>query len=94
MASLEATPTMRDHRGVGRVAVVGALSLQSSVREGGDGAIRWAGLARTKLHARRDVSWWPAQRRCEPSAGSCAERGNLRHDDKGDLQVADPQGAE
>jgi len=38
--------------------------------------------------------WWPAQRRREPSAGSCAERGNLCRDAKGDLQVADPRGAE
>lgn len=38
--------------------------------------------------------WWPAQRRREPSAGSCAERGNLCRDAKGDLQVVDPRGAE
>jgi hypothetical protein len=45
---------------------------------------------------------WPAycpdggrhRRRREPSAGSCAERGNLHSDAKGDLQVADPRGAE
>lgn len=34
--------------------------------------------------------WWPAQRRREPSAGSCAERGNLRPDAKGDLQSGRP----
>ena len=29
-----------------------------------------------------------------PARGSCVERGNLRFDAKGDLQVADPLGAE
>ena len=37
---------------------------------------------------------WPVQRRREPSTGSCAERGNLNSDAKGDLQVADPRGVE
>jgi hypothetical protein len=38
--------------------------------------------------------WWPAQRRREPSAGFCAERGKLHTDAKGDLQAAEPRGAE
>jgi len=37
---------------------------------------------------------WPAQRRREPSIGSCVEHGNLSSDAKGDLQVVDPRGAE
>jgi transposase InsO family protein len=35
---------MRDHRGALVLALVSALSLQSSVSGGRDGAIRWAGL--------------------------------------------------
>ena len=42
MASLEAARTMRDHRVVGFVAEVSALSLQSSVRE--VGMERYVGL--------------------------------------------------
>jgi Transposase IS116/IS110/IS902 family len=48
---------MRDHRVAGVLALVSALSLQSSVSGGGDGAIRWAGLTRTQLHAGGDVGW-------------------------------------
>ena len=53
-----------------------------------------SGLGEVRETACKLPGRWPAQRRREPSAGSCAERGNLRHDAKGDLQVADPRGAE
>src|SRR5512143_7563 len=55
MALLEAAPTMGDHRAVVFVAAVSALSLQSSMGGGRDGAIRWSGSARRQLHVCRDV---------------------------------------
>ena len=53
-----------------------------------------SGLGEVRETACKLPGRWPAQRRREPSAGSCAERGNLHCDAKGDLQVADPRGAE
>ena len=55
MAPPSGTPTMRDHRGSLLVALVSALSLQSSYGEGRDGAICWSGRARAGLHAGGDV---------------------------------------
>ncbi len=46
---------MRDHRRLFVVPLVSALSLQSSVGEGRDGALRWTGLTRAELYSGRDA---------------------------------------
>ena len=64
---------------------------------------RWD-VAETRLQllawdeARKKPADWPSGDRHEdgvkPVRGSCAERGNLCSDAKGDLQAAEPRGAE
>ena len=77
----EAYQRVRANRGAPGVDAIETKALISGLREVRETACKLPGR-------------WPAQRRREPSAGSCAERGNLRHDDKGDLQVVDPREAE
>ena len=58
MALPSGAPAMRDHRILFVAALVSALTLQSSVEEGRDGALRWTGRTRAELYSVRDVGIW------------------------------------